>query len=242
VSRRSSRRDSWGTPEALGAPVNTAGYTEMIPALSRDEHWLFFTSNRPGSASWDIWAAWRPHTKDPFGWQEPVNLGPGVNSAAQETTGSFFENDEGGVPLLYFASNRLVPALPTPPAGQLPFAHDIYKAELQPDGSFGEPVRDEELSTFNEGVNDLEGRPMVRFDGLEIVFVSDRPGGKGQQDIWMATRESVDQPWGAPVNLEEVNTPDVELHPYLSPDGRTLYFSRRTTSGAPSIWMSTRTR
>jgi hypothetical protein len=37
-------------------------------------------------------------------------------------------------------------------------------------------VRDDELSTCNEG---FEGRPMVRFDGLEIVFVSDRPGGSG---------------------------------------------------------------
>ena len=239
VSHRRSRRHPWGVPRSLGAPVNTSS-TEMIPSLSRDEHWLFFTSDRPGSGTWDIWAAWRRHTKDDFGWRDPINLGPGVNTDSQETTGSFFANRHGRAPLFFFASNRLIPGLPVPPPGQLPVAHDIYVAELQPDGTFDDPVRDEALSTFNGGVDDMEGRPMVRFDGLEVVFVSNRPGGKGQQDLWVSTRDSVFVPWGTPVNLEAVNTPDVELHPYLSPDGRTLYFSRRTPTGAPQLYVTTR--
>jgi hypothetical protein len=239
VSQRASLDELWGDPVKLAAPVNSP-FTDMIPALSRDEHWLFFTSDRPGSQSWDLWASWRRNTKDDFAWQEPVNLGPGVNSIAQETTGSSFENDEAGIPLLFFASNRLRPG-GTPPPGQLPIGHDIYVSALQPDGTFGQAVRDDDLSTDLGGVQDLEGRPMVRFDGREIIFVSDRPGAVGATDLWVATRDSVEAPWGITVNLAAVNTTAGELHPYLSPDGRTLYFTRRIGT-SPYIFVTDRAR
>lgn len=239
VSQRASRDELWGDPVKLSAQINSA-FTDMIPALSRDEHWLFFTSDRPGSESWDLWVSWRRNKKDDFGWQAPVNLGPGVNSIAQETTGSYFENDEAGVPLLFFASNRLRPGA-TPPPGQLPVGHDIYVSALQPDGTFGPAVRDDDLSTDLGGVQDLEGRPMVRFDGREIIFVSDRPGSVGATDLWVATRDWVDAPWQMPVNLAAVNTTAGELHPYLSPDGQTLYFTRRI-GASPYLHMTVRAR
>jgi hypothetical protein len=239
VSLRSSTDEEWGTPVNLGAPVNTA-YAEMIPALSRDEHWLFFTSDRPGSQSWDLWASWRRHAKDPFGWEGPVNLGPHVNTIAQETTGSYWEGPEDGPPVLFFASNRLMISPETPNPGSLPVGHDIYASPLLEDGTFGPAVLDEQLSVRLGGVQDLEGRPMVRFDGREIIFVSDRAGSLGAQDLWVATREATDGPWGTPMNLAPVNTTSAELHPYLSPDGGTLYFSRRE-SGTPYLYMTTRT-
>ena len=37
----------WSAPENLGPKVNTA-YTEFAPSISRDGHFLFFTSERPG--------------------------------------------------------------------------------------------------------------------------------------------------------------------------------------------------
>ena len=194
VSQRSSTGEDWGEPVAVGAPVNTA-YAEMIPALSRDEHWLFFTSDRPGSQSWDLWASWRCHTNDPFGWEGPVNLGPHVNTIAQETTGSYWEGDEGGPPVLFFASNRQMISPETPNPGALPIGHDIYASELLEDGTFGPAVLDEDLSLCLGGVSDMEGRPMVRFDGREIVFVSDRLGSTAQ-DLWVAVRDSVDERWG----------------------------------------------
>lgn len=43
---------------------------------------MFFTSNRPGGFGGDdIWASWRTNIGDDVGWQPPVNLGPGANSA-----------------------------------------------------------------------------------------------------------------------------------------------------------------
>jgi hypothetical protein len=58
-----------------------------------------------------------------------------------------------------------------------------------------------------------------------LFFTSDRSGGLGDRDIWVARRASPDDDWGAPVNLgPQVNTPGYEIGPSISADGRTLYF------------------
>lgn len=63
-------------------------------------------------------------------------------------------------------------------------------------------------------------------DGLELYFASDRPGGLGGFDIWVATRETVGAPWGEPVNLgPNVNSPAREIAPAISPDGLEIYFT-----------------
>jgi hypothetical protein len=67
-------------------------------------------------------------------------------------------------------------------------------------------------------------------DGLELYFSSTRPGGLSGSspkfDIWVATRETIDAPWGEPVNLgANVNSPEREIAPAISPDGLELYFT-----------------
>jgi Tol biopolymer transport system component len=46
-----------------------------------------------------------------------------------------------------------------------------------------------------------EGYPILSPDGLSVYIVSDRAGGNGALDIWVASRASTDDPWGAPENL-----------------------------------------
>ena len=61
-------------------------------------------------------------------------------------------------------------------------------------------------------------------DGLELYFSSHRPGGNGSWDIWLSERETVDAPWGEPVNLgPNVNSTVGEIEPAISPDGLELY-------------------
>src|SRR6266446_2684389 len=127
VSQRASAEEPWGSPVNLGPTVNTT-FDEGNPAFSRDGHYLFFQSKRPGGLGGiDIWVSRREHTHDDFDWQLPVNLGPGVNSAADDNGPTYFENDEGGTPQLYFGSSR--------PGGL--GAADIYVSEQMADGSFG---------------------------------------------------------------------------------------------------------
>ena len=64
-------------------------------------------------------------------------------------------------------------------------------------------------------------------DGLTIVFSSEREGGIGGGDLWIANRSSAEEPWSEPVNLgSEINTETREAAPAISPDGLTLSFTR----------------
>lgn len=85
-------------------------------------------------------------------------------------------------------------------------------------------------------------------DDLELYFASNRPGGLGAWDLYVSTRQSIDDPWGPPVNLgPAVNSVYEEWSPSLSSDGLTLYFSEsavtwppRPGPGTKDIWMTSR--
>ena len=80
----------------------------------------------------------------------------------------------------------------------------------------GASARPTPVSELNDAAaNDIQ--PNVRKDGLEVVFSSNRTGTLGGQDIWIATRPSIYDPWSAPVNLgAAVNTAAAESRPSLS--------------------------
>jgi hypothetical protein len=99
---------------------------------------------------------------------------------------------------------------------------DIYVSRVR-DGSFG-PA--EAVAELNSAASDAQ--PNVRKDGREIAFASNRVAAAGQ-DLRVATRESVDDPWSAPVNLgaavnTAANDPALALvrrdHPVLRPGPR----------------------
>ena len=81
-------------------------------------------------------------------------------------------------------------------------------------------------------------------DGLGMYIASNRPGGYGSLDLYVATRESTDDDWGPPVNLgPTVNTPGFEGHGCISADGLELYFlsvNRPGGSGSNDLWVTTR--
>jgi hypothetical protein len=83
----------------------------------------------------------------------------------------------------------------------------------------------------------------ISADGLSLYFSSDRPGGYGSLDLYVATRESTDDDWGPVVNLgPTVNTPSLEGHGCISADGLTLYFCSNRPGGFGSydLWVTTR--
>jgi Tol biopolymer transport system component len=162
-----------------------------------------------------------------------VNLGTGVNGPFGDFGPTFFENDDIGIPNLFFASSR-------PGVGGV----DIYRSELGANGSFGPAVLIPELSTPH---NDF--RPTIRPDGLEVFLDSNRPGppdvsGIGLRDLWVSMRETTANAWSIPVNLgPAVNTGFNDTLPALSSDGMTLIFtSDRPGFGGSDLYMSARTR
>lgn len=70
-----------------------------------------------------------------------------------------------------------------------------------------------------------ETQPSISADGRTLYFASDRPGGKGYHDIWVAYRQENGQ-WTNPVNLgDSINSPGQEMSPFIHPDNQSLYFS-----------------
>ena len=199
---------------------------DQAPALSRDGHYLFFATNRPGGrGGLDIWVSRREPTHDDFACETPVSITE-INSSANDAGPAYFENDEGR-PQLYFQSQR---------AGGAGLA-DFYRTEQQEDGTWSTPQRVAELSTPFQ-----EQRPSIRFDGLEIVFTSTRPPS-AVFDLWVSTRESVTDAWSVPVRIN-INSLLTDAGPYLSGDGMTLYFNsdRAGGVGGNDLWVSTRER
>jgi len=94
--------------------------------------------------------------------------------------------------------------------------------------------------TVNSSSSDVS--PCLSHDGLSLYFQSDRPGGSGSHDIWVTTRETVDDSWGEPVNLgPTVNSPDHDFSPSITANGE-LYFASTRPGGHVFIdtWVTTR--
>ncbi|MGF1532849.1 MAG: OmpA family protein [Bernardetiaceae bacterium] len=70
-----------------------------------------------------------------------------------------------------------------------------------------------------------ESQPALSADGQTLYFVSDRPGGQGQNDIWVSQRQA-DDTWSLPQNLgPTINTAGDEVAPFLHANRKTLFFS-----------------
>ena len=216
---------TFSIPSNLGSPVNCEAPDGSV-AISSDGLELYFSSLRPGGEGEnDLWMAIRPTVSDP--WGEPVNLGPTVNSSAWDSEPAISTDGLS----LYFDSNRS--------GGQ--GETDIYVTKRPTkDDPWAEPLN---LRTpVNSEAWDAE--PYITADGLELYFISYRPGGYGESDIYMTKRPTKDDPWGEPVNLGPiVNTSGYEGTPNLSSDGRMLFhygFAREGAIGPVDIWMSSR--
>jgi len=81
-----------------------------------------------------------------------------------------------------------------------------------------------DLTSFN-----FESHPSLSPEGRILFFTSDRDGGEGGTDIWFSVLENGNwgsPKWSKPINLgDKINTLCDELSPFVSNDGRYLYFS-----------------
>ena len=213
-------------PVNLGLPVNSEA-DEGSVAISADGLELYFVSGREGGyGEGDLWVAKRATPEDD--WGTPENLGPTVNGEGWDAEPAISADGLS----LYFESNRA--------GGHGAF--DIYVTTR--------PTKDDPWDpAVNLGatVNTLssEQTPFVTADGLSLYLGSDREGGYGDGDMYVATRPTTDDPWGTPVNLGPVlNTEGWEGCPYLSSDGLTLFHYGFNRPGGPlldvEIWVATR--
>ena len=83
------------------------------------------------------------------------------------------------------------------------------------------------IKKLNDNINTRhwESHASISKDGNTLYFASNRPGGSGGLDIYYSKRESSGD-WGPAINMGPViNTPYNEDTPFITEDGRTIYFS-----------------
>jgi peptidoglycan-associated lipoprotein len=134
------------------------------PFLTSDEQYLLFASNMHGGyGGRDLY--YIQFDKKSKTWGKPVNLGPTVNTTGDEMFPFIHENGT-----LYFSSNS---------HGSLG-GLDIYKAAKTGDMKFGKP------ENLQYPINSSSDDFSIIFDkGKDQgLFTSNRPGGKGKDDIW----------------------------------------------------------
>lgn len=78
----------------------------------------------------------------------------------------------------------------------------------------------------------VDGCPAQSPDGLQLFMASNRPGGQGGLDIWVATRPHRGDPWGAPQNLPApINSAADDFCPTPIEGDGLVFVSRRSVAG-----------
>jgi outer membrane protein OmpA-like peptidoglycan-associated protein len=200
-------------PVSMGSIVNSPA-SDYMPQANPTGRILYFTSNRPGGFAAgqqeDLYSIERTEA----GWSRPVPLPRPINSEKNEGAPAFSSD---GQTLVFVGCNR------ADGEGDC----DLYTAQL--DGATWSAPRN-----MGDVVNGKhwDSQPTMSFDGNMVIFTSGRPGGYGNEDLYMTTKDRFGE-WSTPVNLgPTINTPFDDKSPYLASDGRTLYFA---SSGHPGF-------
>jgi len=163
----SSKRQADGTwGEAVLLKINSPEAWDASPVLSKDEKTLYFASNREGgNGGIDIYKA----TKNAEGeWDAPENLGTPINTRGNDMFP--YESQEGK---FYFSSDG------HPSIGAL----DFFEVKKE-----GNTVKIENMgSGINTSYDELT---LFYTDSTNGYFASNRPNGKGDDDIYEFVDES----------------------------------------------------
>ena len=177
VSRRQHQWEDtgWREPVNLGPGVNTTS-EESGPSLIEDDETgvltLYFSSTRASGMGYEDIYVSTAYPGEPFG----LAVLEGFLSGPFRDVRPFLQREGLEV---YFDSNR---------PGSLGSAVDLWSSSRESVWvPWSDPVR------LPEPINStaVDARPVVSFDGTELYFHSNRPGGIGANDIWVCTRTKI---------------------------------------------------
>lgn len=198
----------------LGSKVNS-DLGDYGVVLNSDEDFMIFTSRRSeGNLNSDVADDNIPF-EDIFyssfengEWTQAQNIGIPVGTEFHESNLAL--SPDGDELYIYRDLNR----------------GDIFVSERDNDGTWSEPQPLPE--PINSGYT--ENGLSISQDGQHLFFSSNRPGGVGGLDIYVAVKDG--NRWRHVKNLgETINTPYDEEAPYIWVDGKTLYFSSKGGRG-----------
>ncbi len=197
------------TFENLGKDINSK-YPDYYPFITQNQRTLYFTSRREenplklinpkGYFTSDIYVSEVKNGQ----WAKPKNMGPVVNSNADEQCVFVMPN---GKKMIIFKDNDTV-------IGDI-FTVPLLELHQKPPVNFREPV--------NTEYREFEG--CLTEDENMLIISSDRSGGFGETDLYMFNKLS-NGGWGIPINLgRHINTKYKEAFPMYDEKNHTLYFA-----------------
>ncbi len=198
----------WTVPKTV---IASNAYEYNDPFLSPDGKRLFFISDQPGNGKgdkkdFDIWYLRR----EKAGWSQiPVNAGPAINTDKNEYYMSFTKSGT-----MYFSSN----------GGTSPDTDKNYDIRTS---HFSKGVF-APSTTLGNAVNTphYEADVFVSPDEQYLIFCSERPGGQGQGDLYISFKNKSGQ-WQQAKNMgSTINSNGYEFCPFVTGDGKYLFFSR----------------
>ena len=236
VGSRCTTSQPFGKPHAI-AELNTADH-EAGARLTSDELSVVFLRQN-GTDLDQVWLAQRKNRADAFGAPTPI-VSPqgGVPWISDDALTLWYEDTLGiGVhashrPNLQ-ASFPETPQIPTLLSYGDPYVVGgqnghlylalVSRGQVQVSKLNGwEPGEPEPLpgADVPRGV-----RPVVTSDELTLYLCSAPPAGSGRKDdIWVQQRATANEPFGAAINVAELNTSPFSFPSWISPDGCRLYF------------------
>jgi outer membrane protein OmpA-like peptidoglycan-associated protein/tetratricopeptide (TPR) repeat protein len=197
------------TIENAGDAINTSS-SEYYPTMTINGKQLIVTRRTRGGADEDFFSTDLIEGK----WTWAIPLSGKINTTYKE--GGQQISPDG---------NWMVFTAKDYPEGYGSF--DIYISYQTPNGW-------SERKNLGESINSAywESAPCLSADKKQLYFASDRPGGYGGSDLYVATRMANGK-WSAPRNLGAViNTEGDESCPFIHADNETLYFN---SNGHPGI-------
>lgn len=199
----------------LVSGMNTTA-DERGPRVTADGLSMFAYSRIPTTAPQHITLATRTGATLPFGGLQTIAK---VAGTTDDVDPYILQNGN----VLYFTSGR---------GG----SYGLYRSSKVA-GAFSTPTL---VSGVNLDSPTIDNSPVVTPDELTLYFSSDRPGGAGSLDIYVATRPTAADGFGAPVALTGLNTASVDTPSWISPDGCALYFSRAEANVGFQLYVAMR--
>ncbi|MCX6233224.1 MAG: OmpA family protein [Bacteroidetes bacterium] len=174
------KKEQWTDPKPLF--LNNDKYSVGHPVFSSDSKTIYFVSDMPGGyGRTDIYTC---HYVDTVGWSQPINLGTNINTFAAEMF-PYLYNDS----TLYFASDG------HPGYGSL----DLFRS-VKVYGYWSTP--ENLMAPFNSTEDDFG----ILILNKNLSFISsNRPGGLGNDDIYIVRQLKEEKPPVKPVYVYSIN-------------------------------------